>query len=475
MLDHRLVHSPGRAALTVAMGLLSATVAALFLIMLWLNPILLAALGPLALLSATTSAGLFAIHLWRSDGRRAHIVAAAALCVVDLGLTIGSPFFLTAKGTAYLIAVVTGARMLQRSGSGKLSLGVLFLVYSALAWLTVLISPDPFANAHTGLALVGVAFAAVIIERLPYDSALKVSGAIAIVIGIGCAISLALYIVLPGLVIAHNVAGGGRTGGVFGSPNSFGAVAAVGVLLGLVAVAKQQARVGPRWAVIHTSIASLGGLALSGSRTAAISLILALAIAGIALRPRGSLALMLLVGTVVFIIDLFDFLSPILDVARRLLSRDRSGADLQTLTGRLAIWEFAFDAWLREPWFGYGLGQSRQLISEGWANRWGGTTGSAHNLLLESLLNVGLIGTGALAGLVGACVFRLIRLLCLKKSENLLPMLYIATSLLAFALLQGFTEKSFGGTASMATSALALAIGYLGRRLPLSHESPAKS
>jgi O-antigen ligase len=85
------------------------------------------------------------------------------------------------------------------------------------------------------------------------------------------------------------------------------------------------------------------------------------------------------------------FLPPIQDL---LMSVSRSGdaSEVLTLTGRTDLWSFVLGKVAERPLFGYGFNSAETVLSRDWyGNADAGY--SAHNVLLQSLLTVGIVGT----------------------------------------------------------------------------------
>jgi len=120
-----------------------------------------------------------------------------------------------------------------------------------------------------------------------------------------------------------------------------------------------------------------------------------------------------------------------------LLSRiDRtvnSGSLNEISSGRLTVWSDAYSLFLDRPIFGHGVAQYRHITTQVELIK----LEQVHNIILESLVAFGLVGTVALAFLLGKIwVSAAIRL---HRGDNLstLPVFLIATSLLVHGLVSG--------------------------------------
>ena len=120
-------------------------------------------------------------------------------------------------------------------------------------------------------------------------------------------------------------------------------------------------------------------------------------------------------------------------------------------SGRIQIWKEAFGIFLERPVFGHGLMQFKQLVE----NIPSSTAKHTHNILLESLISFGLIGTLAQIYLLGKILLSSVRPLRTKKADSTIPMFYVATTLLA----HGFISGTYFHMHSMI--AIAISLGLL--------------
>ena len=67
--------------------------------------------------------------------------------------------------------------------------------------------------------------------------------------------------------------------------------------------------------------------------------------------------------------------------------RQQSAGEVMTLSGRIGLWKAIYRLILAQPVLGYGFVASRSVLLE-----WFPWAGEAHNAMLESLLNLGLVG-----------------------------------------------------------------------------------
>jgi len=135
-------------------------------------------------------------------------------------------------------------------------------------------------------------------------------------------------------------------------------------------------------------------LAMTWSRSSMLALVAVIATFYFRKRPY------LLFFCFVFIISLFLYsemkASSGIDSLVLAFSRTGSLTEIYSLTGRTKIWAFVWDKFMESPIIGYGYASSRVIIPGGYSSTWGFTTTTAHNMLLQSLLDTGLIGTSLL-------------------------------------------------------------------------------
>jgi O-antigen ligase len=97
-------------------------------------------------------------------------------------------------------------------------------------------------------------------------------------------------------------------------------------------------------------------------------------------------------------------------------SRSGDPTEVYTLTGRLEIWDFAWQQITLSPIFGYGYNSSKAVLGGHIGFENGLMVDSAHNLYLQNLLSVGVLGMIPLVILLGylvvKCIVRPIPFVC---------------------------------------------------------------
>jgi hypothetical protein len=103
------------------------------------------------------------------------------------------------------------------------------------------------------------------------------------------------------------------------------------------------------------------------------------------------------------------------------------GNEAETLTGRTAIWTYALDAGLQQPWIGHGFDSMWKVVPVF------GTFEARHaeNELLEQFYSYGVAGVVMLCGLYGS-LYRMVRRLSLG------PLRLIVVSIVIFVIVRGF-------------------------------------
>jgi len=120
-----------------------------------------------------------------------------------------------------------------------------------------------------------------------------------------------------------------------------------------------------------------------------------------------------------------------------------SDNNLFTLHGRVFIWTEILDLIKENYWFGFGYGSPSAILKYPYINIWEGRDIiQAHNAWLQSLINVGVIGTIPLLIVFVLVIYRAIRVYTVNRFQNM----YFIGSLLCvllYLLFRGFTEASF--------------------------------
>jgi len=127
----------------------------------------------------------------------------------------------------------------------------------------------------------------------------------------------------------------------------------------------------------------------------------------------------------------------------------REGEGLQTWSGRLPVWEYLWDEFLKSPLFGYGFLAGSRMILPYFPE----TLASAHSALFEALVGVGLVG---LAPLVISLILGwkegllALRFTHWKRLRTYRPYVHVvqAFAILVFITISGITGTGIAGNAS---------------------------
>ncbi len=92
-----------------------------------------------------------------------------------------------------------------------------------------------------------------------------------------------------------------------------------------------------------------------------------------------------------------------------ILARDGGLTELETLNGRVFIWEAAAELIGDKPFSGFGFGAGSVAIECYYVGRFFWTTGSAHNLFLHGALDLGLIGGTLITLILGSTLVSSLR------------------------------------------------------------------
>lgn len=310
----------------------------------------------------------------------------------------------------------------------------LLLLFGVISIASTIWSPSREYTISTSFAFTSfVLFAVGCARSLTYRSIVVASlGPLAFV----TSLSLGLLWIVPDKVLLVESAAGiqvTRLSGLTAHPNQLGGIAAISLLLAYVAYSE---RMTARW--IPVAVAAVSAIALleSGSRTAIAALPL-IALAYFAWR--GPVWASVPTAMVVFAAAiLFILAGPLTDVAIH-VSRSGRAEEITSLTGRVDLWRYVIGEILRAPLFGHGYAASRELISSEWVARNGWTTTHAHNLLLQSLLSTGLIGTIAL---LTAFAWQAVRGLASSNSFSMLILWYVILTGLTGTAVAGFAPTA---------------------------------
>ncbi|VAX22192.1 hypothetical protein MNBD_NITROSPINAE02-1487 [hydrothermal vent metagenome] len=300
---------------------------------------------------------------------------------------------------------------------------LLFILWSICSSIY---SPIPQYTFGAAISFLGLfLFALVVTQRLNNRQILYT-----IAWSMGALILISWIAYMLDLEIAHkyNYSSSGqvkRFSGFGGSPNSMGRFASLFILTLFLIYVYKLSRLRK---ILTPSIVGGATLFLTWSRSSMLAIVAVVISFYLRKRP------FLLLFCFIFIISLFMYYevntSSNIESSIQSFSRSGSVEELYSFTGRMNIWIFVWEKFLKSPVVGYGYASSRVIITGGFSSRWGFTSTTAHNMILQSLLDTGLIGTLFLLLALANNAFRWIR----KPNP-------IVGATLVYVLLQGFFES----------------------------------
>jgi O-antigen ligase len=219
-----------------------------------------------------------------------------------------------------------------------------------------------------------------------------------------------------------------RLRGFSGHPNNFGLQ--LGIFMTLTVIARRNKLVGQPifWGMLILGSAAI--LVASGSRTSLLAFLLAwLFVAMRQSRFGGMVAFALLTGAAMLILirSYGDF--SVLEELLGGISRTGSANEITTLTGRTDIWAVVLEKTAQKPFLGWGYNGTEGLISSSVGRAFVGNPVNAHNMALQTLISVGIIGSLPAFGFIALLIWR-----CIRRPDP------TRDQIIAFWLVIGFGE-----------------------------------
>jgi len=311
----------------------------------------------------------------------------------ELGLDWQNAMKFALWGLSWLIGVCNLSR------SSAIWRGGAFMwlsIYLAYALLSSLYSAAPLYSFSTAFGLTGMALFGAALAVTATEKQILLSFALSLFVYVlvgwvayyaAPEIGRSLFITSHGTVVE-------RMCGLAGQPNALGN--GIAVLLALVYLLWLRGHIG----LLGLLVMGGGGLftlLVADSRTALLAVMFGI----VAVTLRRSVWLWgpaILGGCVLALAGLSIQLRDLMSLSGG-LSRSGDATELFTLTGRTEIWEFAWDKIVLNPWIGYGYNSSKFILPD-----FDGLPGlkidEAHNMLLQNLLAVGVVGTIPLVALL---------------------------------------------------------------------------
>lgn len=351
---------------------------------------------------------------------------------------------------AFGIAFAIGLRETRWRSESWPTVHVALLLYCLWAAASVLWSVSPVLGAVKALSLVGCALVAAALADRPEGLARLVRVTLSAVIAV-MATAVIVAIAVPGYGLDPYGDWYPRLGGQLIHPNEL--AESVGLLLILVLGWPVGWKARARWGLAAASVAAI---VATQSRTTMLALVVAGAV-GFISRTRPTIrALSIGLGALTILV----FGVSDLDVKGMLgyLGRGSTEDIGDTIAQRVELWEYGLQQSLGSLVMGQGFAVGSRIVL-GPAFWWRPV--HAHNLALEILLNLGLVG----ALIAGVTVILAVRsLLRLMRSDGDRRRLgAVGLGLLAYVSALGVTERSFGGELSSAVIGFILAVVIAGR------------
>jgi O-antigen ligase len=262
--------------------------------------------------------------------------------------------------------------------------------YVSVALASVLWSEDPAYTAGNAIGLAAyLALACIAVAILGVRSTLHVAfWALLVLIAAG----LLAAVVLPEIAwrlpfMDSNI----RLRGLSGHPNVFAQQA--GVMLTICVILRRKRAIKRRIFLIGVMVGAVA-IALADSRTTGLSVVAAWA--AVAARDRGLIpslgvaALALLTCAVGLVaLDSLDNLDALMGE----ISRSGSAKEILTMTGRTEIWAVSWERIAEKPLLGWGFNGTEALIQSSVSRTFYGAPTNAHNMYIQSLLGLGVLGS----------------------------------------------------------------------------------
>jgi len=330
----------------------------------------------------------------------------------------------------------------------------LAFVYAAFAFASAAWSLTPTYSAAVAIGWVGNLALACL--------AVRTCGERAVLVLLVWSIGAFVAVGLSGLVFAPDIAWMPpsveeteyRFRGFSGHPNVLAQQA--GVLV-TVAVVARRARYISRRLFFAGIVLGFATLVLTDSRTALIAVVAAWGF--VAMRERGLGRLALIAGVALLVLALAAFtVGGVTNVedALGMFSRTGAGSEVLTLTGRTEIWTIAWERIQERPLLGWGYLATEELLLSSVGRTFYGDAINAHNMFVQSLLSVGILGSLPGFAMVGLLVVRLF-----SRPDP------VRDHVVVFMLISGMGEVEIFATPMLLTLTVFIILAREAERLPV--------
>lgn len=364
----------------------------------------------------------------------------------DVGLDIqnGSKFLI------WVILLVIVAVNLRRIRTLLLDPAIaLFLLYAAVAALSAIWSVAPAYSLASAIGMAAYAtFPCVLAKELDERTVVTT---LALALAAYLAGNLGVTVADPAIAFFKDETGM-RLQGVAGHPNSLGAQSAIMICLLLVCRARRYLRAAAIYPLLALAMACL---VLSDSRSSMLAALLAWCVVQVrSNRPRArTIGFVGGAAGVALFLAATEGLIPSTSQILADLSRSGQASEIATLSGRTELWRLTWRMMLNHPFLGYGFNTAEIVLTPVWFTPIPSASANAHNMLLQSLLTLGMLGTLPLAALVAVLAYRLIAAPSLLRD-------YIAV----FVFVSGMAEADMSTTPVLLTFVFGCGLAIAARR-----------
>jgi O-antigen ligase len=241
-------------------------------------------------------------------------------------------------------------------------------------------------------------------------------------------------------------------------PNDSAVFVGVGSVLAFIYLTRRDPRPGPRWrpwvygVILAVQVYGLVATHTRGAVLGAVAAVLVVqwnVLSGALRRIEYALG----IATAAALASLVA-LGTILEY----VSRGESVEQLSTLNSRTELWTFALDAAAQKPLYGWGLGASQGIFLEEIG------LGGGHNMIINVLVDLGLVGLLAWVALIGTTIVKAAALPRVAEGEpGLLVDRAVVVGILTMILVDGFFIAGPGGVANVSSTWLLLIVGWVAR------------
>ncbi|MGF1599878.1 MAG: O-antigen ligase family protein [Acidimicrobiales bacterium] len=342
------------------------------------------------------------------------------LVIVELGL-IGMAFLRVAGSIDHLIAMARSEPLVY--------------LYAGITFASIFWSADPGETIKRSIGFLALtAYGSYLVMRFPLERTLRL---LALMFGIGAVLNLAFVFGFPD----YGVDADGQWTGVFSQKNGLGFAAALAVPAMIVA-GRESTFLRPFFYL--GAVAHLVLLVGSDSKTMLVGTVgpVALSVVYRGFRGRSTLRGAVIISLAGMSVFTLAFATANIALLAKWLDKDVS------LTGRVPLWETLMPIALDRPFTGYGYGATFggffSPVHEVWIqNQW--KPSHAHNALLQTTLEIGLIGVVLFLVLYFRVISGAIKLVVIvPRAIGLWPLVFLTTTLLVSITESGIAASGLG-------------------------------